>query len=58
MSATCRRDIALLPGTISENIARFRSLASMGKADLDRQVVAAAQMAGAHEMILQLPQRL
>jgi len=49
------QNIALLPGTISENIARFRSASSMGKAEMDRQVVAAAQMAGAHDMILSLP---
>ena len=49
------QNIALLPGTISENISRFRSAGAMGKAEMDRQVIAAAQMAGAHEMVLQLP---
>lgn len=49
------QNIALLPGTVSENIARFRSVGSLGKAEHDRQVIAAAQMAGAHEMILSLP---
>ncbi len=42
------QDIELFNGTISENIARF------GEVD-PRKVVAAAQMAGVHELILQLP---
>lgn len=42
------QDIELFEGTVSENIARF------GKAD-DAAVVAAARLAGAHEMILKLP---
>jgi len=49
------QNIALLPGTIGENIARFRGSLVKNKAELDRMIVAAAQMAGAHDMILQLP---
>jgi len=49
------QNLALLPGTISENISRFRSVTARDKAEIDRQVIAAAQMAGAHDMILQLP---
>lgn len=43
------QDVELLDGTVSENIARFR--------DIDpEQVIAAAQQAGIHDMILRLPQ--
>ncbi len=43
------QDVSLFGATIAENIAR------MGQPD-DKQVVEAARKAGAHEMILQLPQ--
>ena len=43
------QDIELFAGTVAENIARF------GEVDAD-QVVAAARMAGVHELILRLPQ--
>jgi ATP-binding cassette subfamily C exporter for protease/lipase len=43
------QDIELFAGTISENIARF------GEVDSD-QVVAAAKLAGVHELILRLPE--
>ena len=43
------QDIELFPGSVADNIARF------GKVDPDK-VVDAAQLAGAHQVILELPQ--
>jgi ATP-binding cassette subfamily C protein PrsD len=43
------QDVELFDGTVAENIARFRPDAS------PEQIIGAAQAAGAHEMILQLP---
>jgi PrtD family type I secretion system ABC transporter len=43
------QDIELFPGSVAQNIARFGDIDSA-------QVVAAAQLAGAHTMILSLPQ--
>ncbi len=47
--------LSLLPGTIGENISRFAGMNGMDKTKLDHLVVQAGQQAGAHEMILQLP---
>lgn len=50
------QDILLFPGTVKQNIARFR-LAEAGKTEaLDHAVIAAAKRAGAHQMILTLPE--
>jgi PrtD family type I secretion system ABC transporter len=43
------QDVELFDGTVAENIARFSNAAS-------GDIIAAAQEAGAHEMILRLPQ--
>lgn len=43
------QDVQLFSGTVAENIARF------GEVD-DAKVIAAAQMAGVHKLILQLPE--
>ncbi|MCU0954702.1 MAG: type I secretion system permease/ATPase [Hyphomicrobium sp.] len=43
------QNVALMPGTVAENIARFDPAAS------SEAVIAAAQAAGAHDMIVQLP---
>jgi len=49
------QNMALLPGTISENISRFRIATATDKAELDREIIEAAKLAGAHDMILKLP---
>lgn len=43
------QNVALLPGTVAENIARFDPAAT------SETVIAAARAAGTHEMIVQLP---
>lgn len=43
------QDVQLFSGSLAENIARFDTLD-------ERKVIAAAQMAGVHELILQLPE--
>ena len=43
------QDVELLPGTVSENIARMSDVEP-------KAIIAAARRAGAHEMILELPQ--
>lgn len=42
----------LFPTTVHANISRFRALLGKSGEDLDREVVTAAQMAGAHDLIL------
>jgi ATP-binding cassette subfamily C protein len=46
---------SLFAGTIKDNIARFTSTLEHDAAQVDREAVAAAQTAGAHDMILRLP---
>lgn len=46
---------SLFPGSIKDNISRFATAGHAPGAEVDRLAVAAAQAAGAHEMILGLP---
>jgi PrtD family type I secretion system ABC transporter len=49
------QEVSLLPGSVKENICRFR-LPTPGESDRwDGQVIDAAKAAGVHEMILRLP---
>ncbi len=47
---------SLFAGSVKDNISRFSAATGMAAADVDRTAVAAAVAAGAHEMILRLPQ--
>lgn len=49
------QESSLLPGTIAENISRFQGALGADKAELDRRVIAAAQAAQVHEMVLAMP---
>lgn len=48
------QNCALLPGTVSENISRFALARGIPQPIVDSEVINAARMAGAHEMILHL----
>ncbi|NEX94524.1 type I secretion system permease/ATPase [Caulobacter sp. 17J65-9] len=50
------QDSALFAGTVRDNISRFAGWTGAEAATIDADVVAAAMAAGAHEMILRLPQ--
>lgn len=47
---------SLFAGTIKDNVSRFAAAVGASPAEIDRLAVAAAQAAGAHEMILRLPE--
>jgi PrtD family type I secretion system ABC transporter len=49
------QNMSLLPGTIAENISRFATVTATDRAEVDREVIEAAKLSGAHEMILGLP---
>ena len=49
------QDSVLFEGTVKENIARFDTEDAVDRATIDSQVVAAAEMVGAQELILRLP---
>jgi len=46
---------SLFAGTIKENIGRFADRLGGDRQEMDEAVIAAAQLAGAHELILQMP---
>ena len=46
---------SLFEGTIKENISRFEAWTAGADASVDQEVVSAAQQAGVHDLILQLP---
>ena len=50
------QDSALFAGSIRDNISRFEHWTGADKETVDAKVVAAAQSAGAHDLILRLPQ--
>lgn len=50
------QNCGLFAGTVKENIARFASILESDPREIDERAVAAATAAGAHEMILRLPQ--
>lgn len=49
------QDLGLLSGTVKQNICRFRDGDGEQQEALDSRVVVAAQLCGAHELILRLP---
>ena len=49
------QEASLFAGTIKENIARFRNRLGEDPAAVDDDVIAAAKVAGAHDLILKLP---
>jgi ATP-binding cassette subfamily C protein len=49
------QDYMLFPGSVKENISRFRGLIANDPAATDAATIAAASAIGAHEMILRLP---
>ncbi len=50
------QDVSLFDGTIADNISRFASSAGAPTEALSADIVAAARQAGAHDMILRLPE--
>ena len=50
------QNFIMFPGTVKENISRFRGQLGEDAQALDAATIAAAQAIGAHEMILRLPQ--
>lgn len=49
------QDVSLFQGTVRDNISRFDAALGLDPVECDARAVAAAQLAGAHELILRLP---
>ena len=49
------QDCVLFPGSIKHNISRFDAFVGVDMAEVDRRTVAAAKLAGIHDLILSLP---
>lgn len=49
------QDTTLFPGSIRDNICRFENAVEDDQSDIDTAVIAAAKAAGAHDLILNLP---
>lgn len=49
------QETTLFAGTIKQNISRFNAFVSEAAEDVDRKAIAAARLAGAHELILHMP---
>jgi ATP-binding cassette subfamily C protein len=49
------QDPTLFPATIRGNISRLDSVVSPDRAEIDRQVIDAAMLAGAHDIVLRMP---
>jgi ABC-type protease/lipase transport system fused ATPase/permease subunit len=49
------QDLGLMQGTVKQNICRFSDAAGRPRAEVDAKAIQAAQLCGAHEMILRLP---
>ncbi|HEY2594272.1 MAG TPA: type I secretion system permease/ATPase [Chloroflexota bacterium] len=49
------QDLGLMQGTVKQNICRFGDASDRPKAEIDAKAIQAAQLCGAHEMILRLP---
>ncbi len=56
MTGYLPQEVALLPGTVRDNISRFEADSEHPGDDIDAAVIAAAQLAGVHDDILRLPQ--
>jgi PrtD family type I secretion system ABC transporter len=50
------QDYAMLPGTIAENISRFDVINGESAEEVGQKIIAAARLAGIHDLILKMPE--